>query len=290
VWLLVGPVTTGAVSSPELRIDSPAELLTTAARLERWDPTSLSSFRRLIGLEEWGTTIQVFLVSEVSAEAMGIPSWIAGYARGTEGAIVLFPARIPAYPHSSLEAALSHEVAHILITRAVGGRRLPRWFNEGLALMAEDAWGLAHRSRLTMALLRGRRYALADLDSHFAGDRSQVSRAYALSGAFVRDLVRRHGRSAPAEILARVAAGASFGRAFSETIDTPLAEAERSFWRRFGFWYRWLPILSSSSTLWILITGLALLAIRRRRERDRALAEKWEREERWLTEDEPGRR
>jgi hypothetical protein len=282
-------VTAGAVFSPKLRIDSPAELVTTAARLERWDPASLSSFRRLIGLEEWGTTIQVFLVSEDSAQAMGIPPWIAGFARGIEGAIVLLPARIPAYPHSSLEAALSHEVAHILIARAVGGRPLPRWFNEGLALMAEDTWGLAHRSRLTVALLRGRRYALADLDSHFAGDRSQVSRAYALSGAFVRDLVRRHGRLAPAEILAGVKAGTSFGRAFSETTGISLGEAERSFWRRFGFWYRWLPILSSSSTLWILITVLALLAVRRRRERDRALAEKWEREERWLPDDEPGR-
>jgi hypothetical protein len=282
-------VTTGTVSSPKLRIDSPPALMTTAARLESWDPKSLSAFRRLIGLEEWGTTIQVFLVTEGSGRAMGIPPWIAGYARGSKGAIVLLPERIPAYPHSSLEAALSHEVAHVLIARAVGGRPLPRWFNEGLALMAEDVWGLAHRSRLTIALLRGRRYALADLDALFAGDRSEVSRAYALSGAFVRDLVRRQGRSAPAEILARRAAGASFGGAFSETTGISLAEAERSFWRRLGFWYRWLPILSSSSTLWILITVLALLAFRRRRERDRALAEKWEREERWLVDDEPRR-
>ena len=48
--------------------------------------------------------------------------------------------------------------------------------------------------------------------------------------------------------------------------------AGESFWSRQTFWYRWVPLLTSSVTLWILVTMLALWAMRKRRARDAACA------------------
>ncbi len=62
-----------------------------------------------------------------------------------------------------------------------------------------------------------------------------------------------------------------------------LQQAEVSFWRRQTLWYRWVPVLTSSVTLWIGITFLALLAIHRRRAKDAALRELWREEERLVT-------
>jgi hypothetical protein len=168
----------------------------------------------------------------------------------------------------------------VLIARASGGRPLPRWFHEGLAMIAGLSWGLEERSRLTLALLADRTVSLDELDRRFAGDQGTVQRAYTVAGAFVRDLVQRHGTAAPGRILTGVADGLSFEEAFRRATGMPLAAAAGDFWARQTFWYRWVPLLTSSVTLWILVTLLALWAMRKRRARDTAQRRLWEEEDR----------
>jgi len=262
-------------------VEAPADLRAVARRLDGWQPERLAGFQQLIGLDDAGPAIRVVLATEESVVAIGAPAWIAGYARG-DGLIVLFPARVPVYPNASLDELLGHEVAHVLVARAAGGRLVPRWFNEGLAMLAEEGWSWGDRSRAALALMRSEDGGLALLDGKFAGSRAEVSGAYALSAAIVRSFVQRYGRAMPAGVLARVARGEGFGEAFLTTTGVALAEAEHDFWRRHVIWHRWLPFVGSSATLWIGVTLLALVAILRRRARDRALAEKWEAEERFL--------
>ncbi len=272
------------VALVELEIDAPVELERYAARLADWQSERLLGFARLLGLEPeqagFPIPVRVVLAPESVAVELEAPRWVAGYARGDSGVVVLFPSRVPVYPDRSLEELLGHEIAHVLLFKASAGRSLPRWFHEGLSMLAEEAWGIEDRSRVALALLRHGRSSLAELDERF-GDPSQVSRSYALAGAFVRDLVRREGRDLPARLLERVRGGEPFDAAFANVTGKTLRESEDSFWRRFTFWYRWLPFLTSSTTLWMAIVLLALVAIRRRRQRDRLLEEKWKLEEAW---------
>ena len=64
-----------------------------------------------------------------------------GRPLGDQGLIVLLPERVPSYPDSSLDDVLLHETAHVLVARAAGGRPLPRWFQEGMAMIAGRSWG-----------------------------------------------------------------------------------------------------------------------------------------------------
>jgi hypothetical protein len=270
------------ISPPQLNIEAPSELTREAARLRAIDASNLVSGLELLGIGEPGPPIRVILVPESSATAQNAESWIAGYAYGALGTIVLFPARTPSYPDSSLEELLRHEIAHVLISRAAAHQAIPRWFNEGMAMIAGGSWSLGDRSRVGIALLADRQLPLAQLDKNFHRGRRAAAYSYALSEAFARYLMRRHGRQVGGEILSVVALRIPFPEAFRRVTGESLASVEKRFWRQQSFWYRWVPIISSSATLWLLITALALVAMGRRRQKDASLRRKWEEEDRFL--------
>ena len=170
----------------------------------------------------------------------------------------------------------------MLIARAARFRGIPRWYNEGLAIHASRDWGFEDRARLTLATLRRGGLALDGLDQRFQGGRHSAAGAYALSAAFVRFLLDRHGPHVAAEIFDRMADGHDFDQAFWRATGSTLAAEEDRFWRHLDIWSKWVPLLSSSTTLWMLITALALWAFKRRRERDAELLAAWEEEERRL--------
>lgn len=268
-----------SAAAQRLTVEAPPALEPLAARLRSLDPVRIEGAARLVGLDDPGPPIRVILAPEGSVQALSAPSWVAGYALPEQGVVVLLPARSPRFPDSTLEDLLRHEVAHVLVGRASNFQPLPRWFHEGVALIAGLSWGLEEQSRLAATLLRGGEVTLADVDRRFGAGEGAVRSAYTLAGAFVRDLLGRHGRDVVGEILSGVGAGLPFEQAFLQATGTPLAEAERAFWENQTFWYRWVPFLSSSVVLWILITLLALWAIRRRRKRDAARLAGWAAEE-----------
>jgi hypothetical protein len=274
------PLTAGELV---FEIEAPSELSAEASRLEMLQSIEMGPFLDLLGLNDVGAPIRIVLVAEGSVVAERVPSWIAGFARGNEDLVVLFPGRVPTYPYSSLPELVRHEVAHVLIDRASGGAELPRWFHEGLAMTAEGSWRMADRSRLAMAMLRSREPTVDQLTALFSsGDEQRIAWAYAVSGALVRDLLQRHGREAESELLAETRRGIEFDRAFFSILGSTPTASLAAFWHRSALWYRWFPFLTSSTVLWIAVTLLALLAIKRRRERDRRIHEAWEAEEAWL--------
>ena len=267
-----------ASDPPQLSIVAPPGLEGAANGLARLDTAKLVAVMQSVGLHHGGPPITVILTPEDSAVARETPSWVAGFADGARGLIVIFPARTPPYPYDSMEALLHHEVAHVLIARAAPGADIPRWFHEGLAMALERTWGIRDRSELALAVVGGRR-SMAAIDADFRGSEASVARAYGVAGAFVHDLLDRYGPGFPARLLASLAAGDPFDVAFSRQTATSLAEAERVFWRD-SWWYRVVPWLTSSLAIWTLIVALAIVARRRRARRRRALHDQWEAEER----------
>jgi hypothetical protein len=244
---------------PELDIRAPARLAPHAERLERTTPARLLAVMRLVGLEEPGPPIPVFLLPEDSPAAEVAPRWIAGYAVGS-GFVVLFPERTPPYPYESMAELLQHEVAHVLINRAAGGRRVPRWFHEGVALAAERTWQLSDRALFAYEVAFGGQVPATSLDRLFAAGEGTQVRAYRLSGALVQDLREVHGADLPARVFAAMRAGHDFEDAFEQVTGRTIWEASDEFWGRRRLWAVWLPWLTSPGTLYAAMTGLALIA------------------------------
>jgi hypothetical protein len=254
------------------RIASQVELLA------QEDFTEVLNLTGRLGFRE---PITVVLMPEGSPLAKEMPRWVAGYARGDRRTVVLFPARVPSYPDRNLRTLLRHEVAHVLVWEAAAGRAVPRWLNEGIATVAAREWGLEDRARYAAAVIGSGPRSTRQLDRAFRGNAGEVRRAYALSAGFIRFLQTEYGILMPARILDGLAEGLDLERAFLEASGVELRRAERRFFKDQAMWNTWVPFLTSSAALWMAVTALALLAIARRRARNRAMYEVWDEEEHW---------
>ena len=266
--------------SIELVVDAPAELESVAAQVRDFDTTRLAGVMRLTGIQDAERPIRIVLMPEPSATARDTPEWVAAFADSAHDLVVLFPGRIGSYPYGTLEGVVYHEVAHVLVNRAANGRRVPRWFNEGLASAAEQTWGLGDRSRFTLELLVGGALTATQLETLFGQGRRDVARGYVLSEALVRDILQRHGSLTAARLLSRMGDGTSFEAALYATTGLTISEHVRLFWDRHAVWKRWIALAGHPFTLWSFATFLALVAIWRHRRRRFERRQQWEMEER----------
>jgi hypothetical protein len=281
VWLAAVPAvaSAGQPTPPALQFETLDSRPADEPRLHSLDRTTLGTIVQLVGLEDAGPPIRVVLAPEDSQVARSTSSWIAGFAQGPASTVVLFPSRSVRYPHDSLEAVLRHEVAHVLISRAAGGQAVPRWFDEGLSVVAERAWHFEDRWQLAWVLVSGDQVRMDEVNYLFQAGPGGAARAYVLSSAFVRHIIETSGPAVPARILAAVAKGVSFDVAFEQATGGSLAGAERSFHAELTSWTRRLPFLTSPFVLWTFVTLLALVAIFVRRRRSAELRRRWAAEE-----------
>jgi Peptidase MA superfamily len=273
-----------AQAVPDLRFENPDGSATGLPILVNRD--HLQRIVKLTGLTDPGGSIRVVIVPERSEIASATPPWIAGVAYGDQSTVLLFPARSARYPHDSLADVLHHEIAHVLIHRAAHGNDVPRWFNEGLASASERVWNADDRRQLAWALATRSRVRMTEVSDAFGGGPGRAEAAYALSSAFIRQVIDEYGIEAPAAILAGLADGLPFDRAFERATGVRFADAERNFSQDVTSWERWIPLITSPFVLWTLTTLLALYALimfRVRRAEKRRL---WEDEEQRIYEEE----
>jgi hypothetical protein len=215
--------------------------------------------------------------SSIAALDAGAPEWAAGYLVPAQRTGAIRVARSSHYPYGTLESVLAHEATHMLLHDA-GTRELPLWFQEGVATLEGRRWSLEDVMVYSTGLLTADLPSLAGLDSAFHATAAEAELAYAGSFAFVSRAVRRNGDGFLRRLL-RAARDRPFPAAWREVTGTSLEESERSWRRDSLIRYRWIPIITASSTLWIGITMLALMVGARRRRRMQLQREEWLREE-----------
>lgn len=278
--MLPGVLLTLAVFTQELpfrlTVEAPPELAAVADRVRATSPEAVASALSRAGLE-LPANVHVTLVPE--REAQDVPRWIVARAYGSDQVVIL-PARISSYPYDSLDSVVLHEIVHLALNVKAGGRPLPRWFHEGVAVSVESGWGIGSQARLLLAAARDPH--IDEVTMLFASDAApETTTAYLLSAALIEDVRRRHGPAVPGAIASRVARGESFDAAFYAETGESVDEAAAQAWRVYRG-IRWVPILTNSTGAWGLILALAFVAfvvrkVRRKRKR-------WEEDE---DEDEP---
>ncbi len=81
------------------------------------------------------------------------------------------------------------------------------------------------------------------------------------------------------EYLREVAVGRSFDDALVTVTAQPLPRFEDGFWNAQRTWTTWVPLLASTTILWIVVIGLGVVALRRIRRRSLRLRSAWAAEE-----------
>lgn len=268
-----------AAQSPIITIDAPPALQPLIPGLRESTRKHMGSLMKLMGLDHPGRPIRVILAPQGSDLAQETPKWISGYAVGASSAVVLFPDRVTSYPYHSLQEVLLHELGHIFIHRASGGKFVPRWFHEGLAMIAARTWQLEDRARLVWAMITSSQVTLDDLDMMFQLDENSARQAYVLAHAFLLDLIEQTRPDFPKLLLNRIKEGTPFPEAFAQTTLMTLSRAEEQFWGRQTVWNRWIPVATSSAMVWLIITILSVVAYKRQRKRTTTIKQRWQEED-----------
>jgi len=236
----------------------------------------------LVGLNHPGPPIRVILTPDGTPLARQAPSWAAGYARSEASTVVLLTDRVTNHPDDSLESLLAHEVGHVLTHRAAGHYPIPRWFDEGIAMLAARTWNIEDRARLVWAMVSARQHSLDEINAGFRTDGPSARHAYVLAHAFLLDLLQHTSPNFSQQLLAFVATGVPFSEAFAKTAMMTFHRAEEKFWNRQTLWSRWVPVATSSAMLWIATTILVLYVFKKQRNRNAAIQQQWkEEEEEW---------
>lgn len=192
------------------------------------------------------------------------PRWAAGLTFASTGTIIL------RRDVDDLRLTLRHELAHLVLHRAIRGR-VPLWFSEGYAVLASGEFGTGDAFRLSAAVLWGRIPALGGLNGGLR-DARRPDEAYALAGSAVAALARANPEQNLHALFGRLAEGTPFSEAVQLTTGLSVSQFEdqwrREVRRRYGLG-TWL-IAGGGWT----VLGIAVLALRRfRRAGDRVRRE-----------------
>jgi hypothetical protein len=264
---------------PRLIFEAPPRFAPLVDRLQKMNPQAVTAAMELVGLQTTGPPISITLAPEDSEIARQTPFWVSGYALVPSGRIVLFPDRQVSYPHGSLEGLLLHELTHVFAMRVTGDRTGPRWFEEGIAMVASGERDLEDRAWGFWIGLTATPSALEDINRLFSEEPPAVQKAYLLSEALVRYLMTSFGPDIPRRILAKRANGISFEDAVQSVTGRSLLEFERGFWAQQTAWRHWIPVMTSSTIVWVAIMLVAWAAFRKQRQRAAAVKRQWEKEE-----------
>lgn len=186
------------------------------------------------------------------------PRWAAGMAHPRGNLVVL---DATALRRDGGIRLIRHELAHVALA-AFGGPDLPRWFQEGFAVIAAGEWDTA--SALAMVRVAREQTPMRALEFGFPDVPGDVPMAYAQSASFVEHLLRKGGRAGFVSLIEKVRDGMPFDEALAASIGP--REALESEWReQISFRWSWLPVVSGTGTLFVVAAVLCVLGWRRRR-------------------------
>lgn len=211
-------------------------------------------------------------LSRVPGPGPGGETWVAGFADAGRNLIALRAGEEGPGDLGPLRRTFRHELAHLALSAATGGRA-PRWLHEGYAQIAAGDWDWQQAWRLRVALFRDEGDALQRLSLDFPAREPDARVAYLLSFTAVHELLRMGGPAGLSTFFQRLREGRTVDAALRDVYALTVDQFEERWRKSVENRYGWLYLLSRASVFWVLLT-IALLALGWRRWRYQK--ERWE--------------
>jgi len=206
------------------------------------------------------------------------PRWAGGIAYPQQWKIVVkaphfFGQGVP------LEVLTIHEIIHLLLHKAAAHNYIPRWFDEGFAVLLSGEARTGSLARLGRAAAARRLMGLPRVDNVLRFSSPDADLAYAEARSAAAYLIDRFGWTAVRDLLKYVRQDRDFEEAFflSIGVDYEVFQVE---WIEYAEnRYRWVMLLEIDNMIWIgivLLASVAVIAVYFRRRRQ---LKKWTEEE-----------
>jgi hypothetical protein len=209
-----------------------------------------------------------------------IPFWSAGVAYPSLNLIIIKSPRATKRGHIDLRKVFTHEFTHIALGRAFRGReKIPRWLDEGLAMYESREWNLSRVSTMTRAVLTDSLIPLSEITHSFPWEAERAELAYSESFYLISYLISQYSKESFHRFIKKYSGGKELEEVLMEVYGIRFEELEER-WRGYvKLRFSWIPILTSTTTLWFLVTVAFILAYVRRRRANRLKLAEWEGEE-----------
>lgn len=209
-----------------------------------------------------------------------IASWAVGVAYPSLNLIIIKSPRAIKRGHIDLKKVFKHEFTHIALGRAFRGReKVPRWLNEGLAMYESREWDLSRVSTMTRAVLTDSLIPLSEITHYFPNEPGRAELAYSESFYLISFLISRYSRESFHEFIKEYSGGKGLKEALKEVYGFGWEELEKRWINYLKLRFSWIPIITSASTLWFLVTIVFILGYLRKRKAYRLKLEELERED-----------
>ncbi len=196
-----------------------------------------------------------------------LPEWSQGVSFPEQNTIVL---KSPRFSKGTEEfhRTTAHELTHLLIGVKTGGR-LPRWFNEGLALwLSGEGQGKALMP-LSRAVWSGSLIPLDHIERVDSFQPADAELAYLQSYHLTEFMIKRYGWETIQRILNDMGAGSSWNESLFRETELDQAGLEAEWHAELKKSYRWMILLDAEFFIFLGMTVLVLIAgvlvIRRKR-------------------------
>ena len=178
----------------------------TVRRMAEHAATAMPKLSARLGVSA-GAPIQIVVAPDDasfgSLQPGHTPDWADGTAWPDRSLIFLHAPSARRGDAPRLEQVLDHEIVHILVGRAFGGRPVPRWLQEGLAQFYAGELGPQTAEVLTRAAGTGALLPLRQISAGFPADSNGAQLAYAQTADFTAFLAQRAGGGESGDVVLR---------------------------------------------------------------------------------------
>ncbi|KPJ58153.1 MAG: hypothetical protein AMJ42_03810 [Deltaproteobacteria bacterium DG_8] len=237
-----------------------------------------------LGVESKGM-IKVYITMEnefqkVPSYHSAIPDWVSGVAYHKLSLIVIKSPRAIKGVHYDLRKTFIHELTHVLLGSTFeDDEHIPRWLNEGVAMYESREWSFTRVSTITQAVLTDSLLPLSEITHAFPMERKKAELAYCQSFYLISFLITKYGR----EKLHRFIRYYSKERMLEEALLKVYSMNQRQLEEKWQSYlktrFSWIPIITSTGTLWFLITLIFICGYIRKKRRMIVTLKQWKEEE-----------
>jgi hypothetical protein len=204
-----------------------------------------------------------------------VPDWAVGVAFPSQNLIILLKKK-----NTGLAPVFRHELNHILLGQAFRKKeKVPRWLDEGLAMIVAGEWNLSSMAAMTGAVLTGSVLPMEDITTHFPYEESRARLAYAQSFYFISFLKRKFGDSAFRTFLSVYSKHNNFNLAIRRTYYLDWWEVEDLWQQYLRLRFNWIPIITSTGFLWFVASIIFVFGYFHKKRKSRLKLEQWAKEE-----------
>ena len=167
-------------------------------------------------------------------------------------------------------ATLKHELVHLTIAEMAGKNRVPRWFNEGAAILIAEEMRHVDPTIISRAMTTRSLVPFDEIEELLSFSNPRASLAYSESYHAVKFLVQIFGSEAIQNFSQAIAVTDDHRQAFSNAFDMDLWNFEVAYFDHLRQNFRWyflfdVEVLFGLAILVLIILAFVVTRIRRRR-------------------------